>query len=250
MHRRWHGRGHVPMRDWRRRTTHSSPHPPPPQKREIGRKTTWQASRLSPAERAASGRRLGRTKDAGYRVMADYPGNDEAAHRFKADTGIAVKKWDVSDFEACASHLEDCRGRPIDVLVDNASITRASCSTRCRRAVVPDDQHHPQRPVQRDSAVIKGMRARGSGRIVCISSINGQKGQMGRSTIRPPRRANRLRQGAGPGGAAKSITVNAHLPGLYRRRDGARRAQEVLEKRILPPIPVGRLGEPEESRAV
>jgi acetoacetyl-CoA reductase len=121
-------------------------------------------------------------KAAGYTVAANYGGNDEAAQKFKTETGINVYKWDVSSFEACAAGVKQVEADlgPIDVLVNNAGITR-------------DSQLHRMKPEQWTAVintnlgslfnmcrqVIEGMRERKFGRIVNISSINGQKGQFG-----------------------------------------------------------------------
>src|SRR5579863_7576573 len=121
-------------------------------------------------------------KAAGYKVAANYGGNDEAAQKFKAETGIAVYKWDVSSFEACGNGLKQVEADlgPVEVLVNNAGITR-------------DTMFHRMKPEQWSEVintnlgslfnmcrnVIEGMRARKFGRIVNISSINGQKGQFG-----------------------------------------------------------------------
>ena len=121
-------------------------------------------------------------KAAGYSVAAVYHGNDAAAQKFKAETGIAVYKWDVASFDACAAGVKQVEAEvgPIDVLVNNAGITR-------------DGQLHRMKPEQWTEVintnlgslfnmtrqVIEGMRARKFGRVINISSINGQKGQFG-----------------------------------------------------------------------
>src|SRR5215218_3102711 len=121
-------------------------------------------------------------KAAGYKVAANYAGNDEAANKFKAETGIAVYKWDVSSFDACAAGLKQVEADlgPVEVLVNNAGITR-------------DTMLHRMKPEQWTQVIntnlgslfnmcrplIEGMRERKFGRIVNVSSINGQKGQMG-----------------------------------------------------------------------
>jgi acetoacetyl-CoA reductase len=123
-------------------------------------------------------------KAAGYTVAATYGGNDEAAQKFKAETGVNVYKWDVSSFEACANGVKQVMADlgPIDVLVNNAGITR-------------DAQLHRMKPEQWSEVintnlgslfnmcrqVIEGMRERKFGRIINISSINGQKGQFGQT---------------------------------------------------------------------
>ena len=121
-------------------------------------------------------------KDAGYNVAATYAGNEEAAQRFKSETGIPVFKFDVADFNACAEGvkaIEAALGGPIDVLVNNAGITRDTTMHRMR-----PEQWNDVIRTNLDScfnmarAVIEGMRSRGFGRIVNISSINGQAGQI------------------------------------------------------------------------
>jgi acetoacetyl-CoA reductase len=121
-------------------------------------------------------------KQEGFTVAASYAGNDEAAQRFKAETGIPVFKWDVGDFDACAQGVKQVEGEvgPIDVLVNNAGITRDGFFHRMTReqwsAVIRtnlDSLFNMTRPV------IEGMRTRGWGRVIVISSINGQKGQAG-----------------------------------------------------------------------
>ena len=123
-------------------------------------------------------------KAAGYKVAANYGGNDEAATKFKAETGIPVYKWDVSSFEACAGGIKQVEGDlgPVDILVNNAGITR-------------DAQLHRMKPERWTAVintnlgslfnmtrqVIEGMRERKFGRIINISSINGQKGQFGQT---------------------------------------------------------------------
>src|SRR5215831_2531816 len=124
-------------------------------------------------------------KDAGYRVAATYAGNEEAAQRFKSDTGIPVFKFDVADFDACAGGIKATEaefGGPVEVLVNNAGITRDATMHRMRA-----DQWSDVIRTNLDScfnmsrAVIEGMRSRGFGRIVNISSINGQAGQIGQT---------------------------------------------------------------------
>lgn len=189
-------------------------------------------------------------KDAGYSVAASYAGNDEAANSFKAETGIAVYKWDVSDFDACKEGLaavETDLG-PVEILVNNAGITRDTTLHRMSpeqwRAVVSTNLDSLFNMTRN---VIEGMRERGFGRIVSISSINGQKGQFGQ--------ANYSAAKAGVAGftkavaqenAAKGITVNVIAPGYIGTEMVRAIPEEVLKSKILPHIPVGRLGEPEE----
>lgn len=189
-------------------------------------------------------------KAAGYSVAANYAGNDEAANAFKAETGIPVYKWDVSSYEACAAGLAQVAKDlgPVDVLVNNAGITRDGFFHKMLpeqwRAVVDTNLNslfNMCRPV------IEGMRDRNFGRIVCISSINGQKGQAGQTNYSAAKAGEfGFVKALAQENASKGITVNTVAPGyigteMVRAIDPA-----VLEKRILPLIPTGRLGEPEE----
>jgi acetoacetyl-CoA reductase len=189
-------------------------------------------------------------KAEGHTVIANYAGNDEAAQRFGKETGIATMKWDVSSYEACAGQLETIAKEhgPVEILVNNAGITR-------------DAMFHKMTP-QQWSEVINtnlnslfnmtrpvwdGMRAKGFGRIICISSVNGQKGQMGQVNYSAAKAGDMgFVKALAQEGAAKGITVNAVAPGYIGTEMVRAIAPEVLEKRILPLIPTGRLGEPEE----
>ena len=192
----------------------------------------------------------GALKEAGYRVVANYNANDEAARAFKAETGIEVKKWDVAGFEACGAAVKEIENDfgPVDVLVNNAGITRDvmfhKMSLEQWSAVINTNLSslfNMCRPV------IEGMRARGFGRIISISSINAQKGQMGQSNYCAAKAGELgFTKALAQENAAKGITVNAVCPGYIGTEMVRAMPQEVLEKRILPLIPVGRLGEPEE----
>ncbi|HEY7300579.1 MAG TPA: acetoacetyl-CoA reductase [Xanthobacteraceae bacterium] len=187
---------------------------------------------------------------AGCKVAANYGGNDDAAQKFKAATGIAAYKWDVSSYQSCVDGLKQVEADlgPVDVLVNNAGITR-------------DTMFHRMKPEQWTDVIntnlnslfnmcrplIEGMRERKFGRIINISSINGQKGQMGQSNYSAAK--------AGELGFTKAlaqecarlgITVNAVCPGYIATEMVKAVPKDVLEKNILPYIPVGRLGEPEE----
>ena len=189
-------------------------------------------------------------KGAGYKVAASYAGNDEAANKFKAETGINVYKWDVSSYDACVAGLKQVETDlgPVDVLVNNAGITRDAPFHRMTpenwSAVINTNLNslfNMCRPV------IEGMRTRKFGRIINISSINGQKGQFGQ--------ANYSAAKAGDIGFTKAlalevarngITVNAICPGYIATEMVMAVPKDVLEKNILPQIPTGRLGEPDE----
>jgi acetoacetyl-CoA reductase len=189
-------------------------------------------------------------KEAGCQVVANYTANDDAARAFKDDTGIAVKKWDVSSFEACSEAVGQIESEfgPVDVLVNNAGITRDvmfhKMSLEQWQAVINtnlNSQFNMCRPV------IEGMRARGFGRIITISSINAQKGQMGQSNYCAAKSGEiGFTKALAQENAAKGVTVNAICPGYIGTEMVRAMPQEVLEKRIIPQIPVGRLGEPKE----
>jgi acetoacetyl-CoA reductase len=189
-------------------------------------------------------------KAAGYKVAANYAGNDEAAQKFKAETGIPVYKWDVSSYEACAEGLARVEAEigPVDVLVNNAGITRDGFFHKMTpdqwRAVVDTNLNslfNMCRPV------IEGMRNRNFGRIICISSINGQKGQAGQANYSAAKAGEiGFVKALAQENASKGVTVNAIAPGYIGTEMVRAIPADVLEKRILPQIPVGRLGEPEE----
>jgi len=189
-------------------------------------------------------------KAEGHRVIANYAGNDEVAQRFGKETGIPTMKWDVSSYDACAGSLEAIAKEhgPVEILVNNAGITR-------------DAMFHKMTPQQwaevintnlsslfnMTRPVWDGMRAQGFGRVICISSINGQKGQMGQVNYSAAKAGDMgFVKALAQEGAAKGITVNAIAPGYIGTEMVRAVPAEVLEKRILPLIPTGRLGEPEE----
>ena len=189
-------------------------------------------------------------KAAGYKVAANYGGNDEAAEKFKAETGIAVYKWDVSLFEACEAGIKQVEADlgPVEVLVNNAGITRDAMLHRMKpeqwKQVIDTNLgslFNMCRPV------IEGMRARKFGRIVNISSINGQKGQMGQTNYSAAKAGDLgFTKALAQESAKAGITVNAICPGYINTEMVQAVPKDVLEKNILPQIPVGRLGEPEE----
>jgi acetoacetyl-CoA reductase len=187
---------------------------------------------------------------AGYKVAATYGGNDEAANKFKDETGIAVYKWDVSDFEACAAGVAQVQTDlgPVDVLVNNAGITR---DTTLHKMTV--EQWHAVVSTNLDSLfnmtrnVIENMRAKGFGRIISIGSINGLKGQFGQANYSAAKAGLiGFTKAVAQENAAKGITVNAVAPGYIGTEMVRAVPEEVLKTKIIPLIPVGRLGEPEE----
>jgi len=189
-------------------------------------------------------------KAAGYKVAANYGGNDEAAQKFNAETGIPVFKWDVSSYEACAEGLRKVEAElgPVEVLVNNAGITR-------------DTMFHRMKPEQWTAVINtnlgslfnmtrplwEGMRERKFGRVINISSINGQKGQAGQANYSAAKAGEiGFTKALAAEGARTGITVNAICPGYINTEMVQAVPKDVLEKNILPQIPIGRLGEPEE----
>ncbi|GHG15587.1 acetoacetyl-CoA reductase [Paracoccus aerius] len=189
-------------------------------------------------------------QEAGYTVVATYAGNDEAAKSFTEETGIKTYKWSVADYDACAEgikRIEDEVG-PIAVLVNNAGITR-------------DAMFHKMTPQQWKEVidtnltglfnmthpVWSGMRDRKFGRIINISSINGQKGQAGQANYSAAKAGDLgFTKALAQEGARAGITVNAICPGYIATEMVKAIDEKVLSERIIPQIPVGRLGEPEE----
>ncbi len=189
-------------------------------------------------------------KAQGYAVAATYAGNDAAAAAFTAETGIATFKWDVSDYAACAAGVAQVAAQlgPVDVLVNNAGITR-------------DAPFHKMTPQQWSEvintnlsglfnmthSVWPGMRERKFGRIVNISSINGQKGQFGQVNYSAAKAGDiGFTKALALEGARAGITVNAICPGYINTEMVQAVPEKVLNEVILPQIPVGRLGEAEE----
>ncbi|MAS04502.1 MAG: beta-ketoacyl-ACP reductase [Ahrensia sp.] len=189
-------------------------------------------------------------KEAGYSVAANYAGNDEAAARFKDETGIPVYKWSVADYDACVEGIKQVEADlgPVDVLVNNAGITRDGMFHKMTKenwdAVINTNlsglfnMTHPVWP---------GMRERKFGRIINISSINGQKGQAGQVNYSASKAGDLgFTKALAQEGARAGITVNAICPGYIGTEMVRAIDEDVLKTRILPLIPVGRLGEPEE----
>lgn len=187
---------------------------------------------------------------AGYKVAASYAGNDEKARAFSDETGIPIFKWDVANYQACSEGLAQVENEigPVEVLVNNAGITR-------------DAMFHKMTPDQWNEVIATnlsglfnmthrvwgGMRERGFGRIINISSINGQKGQMGQVNYAAAKAGDLgFTKALAQEGAAKNITVNAICPGYIATEMVKAVPENVLKEKIIPQIPVGRLGEPEE----
>ncbi len=185
-------------------------------------------------------------KAKGYRVAATYAGNDTAAQQFQIKTGIPVFKFDVGDYAACEKGVAQITRNlgPVDVLVNNAGITRDVVLHRMTPA-----QWGEVIRTNLDSAfnmtrlVIEGMRARNFGRIVSISSINGRKGQLGQANYSAAKAGLvGFSKAIALEGAPKNVTCNVIAPGYINTEMVAAVPKEVLETKILPMIPVGRLG--------
>jgi len=188
-------------------------------------------------------------KAAGYTVAANYAGNDEAAEKFKSETGISTYKWDVGNFDACTqglSQVETDLGA-IDVVVNNAGITRDSMLHKMTPEMWDDVVRVDLSSMfNMTKPVIDGMRERGYGRIINISSINGQKGQMGQANYSAAKAGiigftKALAQET----ARKGITVNCIAPG-YINTDMVAAVPEKVLASIIAGIPVNRLGRAEE----
>ena len=186
---------------------------------------------------------------AGYKVAANYAGNDEAAKKCSAETGIHCYRFDVSNYDSCVAGVKAIERElgPVDILINNAGITRdavlhrmtpqqwgeviatnlTSCFNMCR-------------------LVIEGMRERGFGRIVNIGSINGQAGQYGQVNYAAAKSGiHGFTKALAQEGAGKGVTVNAIAPG-YIDTDMVRAVPPNVLEKIVARIPVGRLGHAEE----
>ncbi len=188
-------------------------------------------------------------KAKGYTVAAVYGGNDEAAKKFNAGTGIPVYKIDVSDYDACISgiaQIEKDLG-PVEILVNNAGITRDGTMHRMShdnwQAVIDTNLGSC---FNMSHAVIEGMRSRKFGRIVNIGSINGQAGQYGQVNYAAAKSGiHGFTKALAQEGAAQGITVNAIAPG-YVDTDMVRAVPADILEKIIQRIPMGRLGRGED----
>ena len=184
-------------------------------------------------------------KAKGHRVAANYAGNDKAAQAFQVETGIPVYKFNVGDYEQTAAGLKliERDVGPVDIIVNNAGITRDSMIHKMTpemwKEVIDVDLSSMFNMVR---PVIEGMRNRGWGRIVNISSINGQKGQMGQTNYSAAKSGViGFTKALAQESAKKGITVNAVAPGYIDTEMVSAVPAEVL-KSIVAGIPVGRLG--------
>jgi acetoacetyl-CoA reductase len=188
-------------------------------------------------------------KNAGYKVAANYAGNDEAASAFTKETGIPTYKWNVADYEASKAGIAKVEADlgPIDVVVANAGITR-------------DAPFHKMSPEQWQQVidtnltgvfntvhpVWPGMRERKFGRVIVISSVNGQKGQFAQVNYAATKAGDiGIVRSLAQEGARAGITANAVCPG-YIATEMVMAVPEKVRESIIAQIPAGRLGEPEE----
>jgi acetoacetyl-CoA reductase len=188
-------------------------------------------------------------KAAGYRVAANYGGNDETARRFAAETAIPVFRWDVGNFTACQEGVARVYAGlgPIEILINNAGITRDApfhkMTPEMWEAVI---RTNLTSAFNMTRCVIDSMRQRGYGRIINVSSINGQRGQFGQVNYGSAKAGMfGFTKALSAETASKNITVNAVAPG-YTDTEMFATVNEDLRKRIIAQIPVGRLGQAED----
>ena len=188
-------------------------------------------------------------KDAGYKVAANYAGNDERAKAFSGRTGIAAFRWDVSSFEDCVAgvgKVEAALG-PVEIVVNNAGITRDATMKKMNRQAWDEVlDTNLGGCFNMCKAVWDGMMNRGFGRVVNIGSINGQAGQYGQVNYAAAKSGiHGFTKALSQEGAAKGVTVNAIAPGYIDTDMVAAVPADVLEK-IVARIPVKRLGQAHE----
>jgi acetoacetyl-CoA reductase len=188
-------------------------------------------------------------KDAGYKVAANYAGNDERAKAFSDKTGIPVFKWDVAVLDECVAGIAKVEAElgPVDVVVNNAGITRdATMKKMVRDSWDQVLDTNLGGCFNMCKAVWDGMMSRNFGRIVNIGSINGQAGQYGQVNYAAAKSGiHGFTKALSQEGAAKGITVNAIAPGYIDTDMVAAVPGDVLEK-IVARIPVKRLGKAHE----
>jgi acetoacetyl-CoA reductase len=188
-------------------------------------------------------------KDAGFKVVATYAGNEEAAQKFIDQTGIQAYRFDVGNYDDCQEAVQKIENEvgPVEVLINNAGITRDGTMHKMTfeqwNQVI---QTNLTSCFNMCHAVLDGMRERGFGRIVNIGSINGQAGQYGQVNYAAAKSGiHGFTKALAQEGAAKGITVNAIAPG-YIATEMVRAVPENVLEKIVQRIPVGRLGEASE----
>jgi len=193
-------------------------------------------------------------KAAGYNVAASYAGNDERAQDFTTRTGIKAYKWDVADFDACVAGVKKIEAElgPVDVIVNNAGITRDGTMKKMNRTAWDEVMDtNLGGCYNMCKAAWDGMNERKFGRVVNIGSINGQAGQYGQVNYAAAKSGiHGFTKALAQEGARAGITVNAIAPGYIDTDMVAAVPADVLAK-IVARIPVGRLGKADEiARAV
>lgn len=189
-------------------------------------------------------------KNEGHEVAATFAGNEEKAKAFTEETGIKTYKWNVADYDECVAGIAEVEADlgPVDILVNNAGITRDAPFHKMSREQWKEvmdtnlsgvfNMTHPVWP---------GMRERKFGRIVTISSINGQKGQFAQANYAASKAGDiGFTKALAQEGARAGITVNVVAPGYINTEMMSTIPEKVMNEVILPQIPVGRLGEAEE----
>jgi acetoacetyl-CoA reductase len=194
-------------------------------------------------------------KEAGYTVAASYAGNEEKARAFTDETGIQTYKWDVADYDTCAAGIAQVEKElgPVEILVNNAGITRDAPFHKMTREQWSEVMNTNLSGVfNMTHPIWPGMRERKFGRVITISSINGQKGQFAQANYAAAKAGDiGFTKALAQEGARAGITVNAICPGYINTEMMSTIPEKVMNEVILPQIPVGRLGEPEEiARAV
>ena len=188
-------------------------------------------------------------KDQGLTVAANYAGNDERAREFTERTGIKAYKWDVADYDACQAGVAQVEAElgPVDIVVNNAGITRDGTMKRMTRQAWDEViDTNLGGCYNMAKAVWDGMNGRKFGRIVNIGSINGQAGQYGQVNYAAAKSGiHGFTKALAQEGARAGITVNAIAPGYIDTDMVAAVPQDVLDK-IVAKIPVGRLGQAHE----
>lgn len=188
-------------------------------------------------------------KSAGMKVVANYAGNEETARAFSSTHGLVAMKWNVADYDACQQGIAQVEAEigPVDVLVNNAGITRdgtiLNMTSEMWREVIDTNLGGCFNMAK---AVFPGMRARGWGRIVNIGSVNGQAGQYGQVNYAAAKSGiHGFTKALAQEGAKFGVTVNALAPGYIDTDMVAAVPPDVLTK-IVARVPVGRLGHAEE----
>ena len=188
-------------------------------------------------------------KDADYKVAANFSSNEEAANKFNKETGVEVFKWNVADYEECKKGIEQVTEKlgSVEILVNNAGITRDSTLHK----MTPDKwsdviNTNLNSMFNMTQNVINTMREKGFGRIINISSVNGQKGQIGQSNYAATKAGMiGFSKSLAQESASKGITVNVIAPG-YINTEMVAAIPEEIKNKIISTIPVGRLGEADE----